>query len=399
MRWPEGFIWGTGASATQTEGAAPASDQLPFEEAGKMPRSGSGNGFGTRYAEDFALYASLGLTHHRLGLDWARIEPEEGRQDAAAVEHYREILQAARDAGVAPWVCLHHFTLPQWFTDAGGFLPEANRTGAWARHVDFVAETYGDLVEGWKPVNEHNIYPALAYRSGRFAPGTTDVDLSLAGEAAQLMTFEAATRLRQTGKPVSSVFSLSAIVPMDDAEATTAFAAGMSEVMWDAGLRLQRDGVLQVGGRDPIERPDLAGAFDLIGFSYYAAMGVKDGSIAVYPEGARVSPLGYGIWADGLGVVLDRLHEAVPDTPLLIAEYGIGTDDDEEREDYLQRGLEVTHAALAKGIDIRGFFHWTGVDNYEWTHGFDVHFGIIDADRVVRPSAQLLAEQARGRRR
>src|SRR5690349_24650688 len=97
--WPDGFLWGTGASATQCEGAAPASDWIEWERAGRVPVSGDGNGFGTRYAEDFAIYASLGLTHHRISIEWARIEPEPGVHDPAAVEHYRALLAAARNAG------------------------------------------------------------------------------------------------------------------------------------------------------------------------------------------------------------------------------------------------------------------------------------------------------------
>ena len=105
-------MWGTGASSTQCEGAAPASDWLAWENAGRAPRSGDGNGFAHRYAEDFALLASLGLTHHRISIEWARIEPEPGVHDQAAVEHYLAVLSAARAAGVEPWVCLHHFTAP-----------------------------------------------------------------------------------------------------------------------------------------------------------------------------------------------------------------------------------------------------------------------------------------------
>jgi beta-glucosidase len=165
--------------------------------------------------------------------------------------------------------------------------------------------------------------------------------------------------------------------------------------LWAPGLGLHRDGVLRVPGLDPVERPDLAGAFDLIGFSYYAAMGVADGHLAVHPPGAEVSPLGYGLWAEGLGLVLDTLHREVPGTPILVAEYGIGTDDDDERAAYLRRGLEITHDALARGIDVRGFFHWTAVDNYEWLHGYDVSFGLLDRDRTLRPSAQVLSAEAR----
>ena len=391
MIWPAGFWWGTGASSTQCEGAAPASDWIDWEAAGRAPRSGDGNGFGTRYAEDFALLASLGLTHHRLSIEWARVEPEPGVHDAAAVTHYRDVLASAIDAGVTPWVSLHHFTLPQWFAEAGGFLVEANRTGAWTRHVEFVAETFGDLAGGWQPVNEANYYARAAYGGGGWPPGHDDRDeMARANEAIHLASAEAAVRLRATGVPVASVLGLSPVVLQDDDPASHALAERLDALLWAPMLGLVRDGVLRVHGRAPVERPDLAGAFDLLGFSYYAAMGVRAGQLVPHPVDVPISPLGYGIWADGLGLVLDRLHAELPGTPLLVAEYGIGTDDDAERAAYLERGLELVHDAIARGIDVRGFFHWTAVDNYEWLHGDDVRFGIIDRDRTVRASAEVL---------
>jgi beta-glucosidase len=388
-------MWGTGASSTQCEGAAPASDWWDWERAGRAPRSGDGNGFATRFAQDFELFAALGLTHHRLSVEWARVEPVQGRHDAEAVAHYREVLGAAARAGISPWVCLHHFTLPRWFAASGGFLVEANRTGAWARHVDFVAETFGDLVAGWQPVNEVNYYASAAYRAGGWPPGHDDrQEAGMVEEALQLANAEAAVRLGRTGAPVASIFGLSAIVAQDDEPATAAFARRLHDKLWAPGLGLFRDGVLAVAGREPVERPDLAGAFDLIGFSYYAAMGVRAGRLVVHPPQAPVSPLGYGIWADGVGLVLDRLHAELSGTPLLVGEFGVGTDDDDVRTAYLQRGLEVVHDAIGRGVDVRGLFHWTGVDNYEWLHGFDVSFGLLDRDRRVRPSAQVLRREA-----
>ena len=118
------------------------------------------------------------------------------------------------------------------------------------------------------------------------------------------------------------------------------------------------------------------------------------GQVVVHPDGAPRSPLGYGIWPDGVGLVLDRLHAELPGTPLLVAELGIGTDDDTERAAYLERALVVIHDAIDRGVDVRGVFHWTSVDNYEWTYGFDVRFGIIDRDRQLKPSAQILAAEA-----
>ena len=398
MDWPEDFLWGTGASSTQCEGAAPASDWWDWERAGRAPPSGDGNGFATRYAEDFALLAGLGLTHHRLSLEWARLEPEPGVHDPATVEHYRRVLAAARNAGIVPWVCLHHFTLPRWFAASGGFLVERNRTEHWRRHVDFVAETFGDLVGGWQPVNEFNFYPLGAYRGGGLPPGHDDRDeFARVTEQIQLATAEAAARLRRTGATVSSIFALSALVAQDDLPATHDRLERARKSSWTPGLELFRDGVLRVPGRAPVERPDLAGCFDWIGFSYYAALGVREGRIVAHPTDGLRSPLGYAIWPEGLGLVLDELHEIVPGTPLLVAEYGIGTDDDSQRARYLERGLELTHAAIARGIDVRGFFHWTAVDNYEWLHGYDVAFGLFDRARRVRPSARVLEREARRR--
>ena len=395
MRWPDGFMWGTGASATQCEGASPASDWWDWERSGHAPLSGDGNGFAVRYAEDFRLLASLGLRHHRLTIDWARVEPEPGRHDAAAVAHYRDVLTAALEAGLAPWICLHHFTLPRWFADAGGFLAEGSRGEFWTRHVEFIAETFGDLARGWQPVNETNYYAPAAYRGRGWPPGHDDAaESAQVSRAMQLATAEAAVRLRQTGAPVASIFGLSAIEALDDSPRTTRLADLLNDLNWRAGLELFRDGVLRVPGLEVTQRPDLAGSFDLIGFSFYSTTGIRQGRMVPYPPDAPVSPLGYGIWADGLGRVLDQLHQMLPGTPLLVAEYGIGTSDDSQRVAYLERGLQVISDAIARGIDIRGLFHWTAVDNYEWLHGFDVQFGLIDRDRNIRPSARVLQREA-----
>jgi beta-glucosidase len=395
--WPEGFLWGTGASSTQTEGAAPASDWWAWERAGQAPPSGDGNGFATRYREDFALLAGLGLTHHRLSLEWARLEPEEGVHDLGTVAHYRDVLSAAREAGIVPWVTLHHFTLPRWFADAGGFLHEANRTGPWRRHVDFVARTFGDLVGGWKPVNEINYYAGAAYQGRGWPPGHRDeAEWAACTEQIHLAAAEASVVLRSTGAPTASIFGMLPVVALDDEPATVAMTERLTRIHRDIGIGLFRDGVLAVPGRRPVERPDLTGAFDLYGFSYYASLGVRAGRVGSHPEDGPVSPLGYTISSAGLARGLAELVELLPSTPLLVAEYGVGTDDDTERATYLAEGLDVIRRALGNGADIRGFFHWTAVDNYEWLHGYDVRFGLADRDRRVRPSAAVLAREAGG---
>jgi beta-glucosidase len=399
MAFPPGFWWGTAASSTQAEGAAPASDWAALERAGLVPPSGDGNGFGTRYAEDFRLYAQFGLTHHRLSIEWARVEPEEGRRDGAAVEHYRELLSAARDAGVHPWVCLHHFTLPGWFaeTGEGGFRDDRARSYFWPRHVAFCAETFGDLVFGWKPINEPAAYAAVYAQGGRPALARDWRQVFDALGAILLAQRDAWRELRGGGRPVATVHNLSPVFRTAETVAAHRIAEGLEAAIWDVWMRADRDGVLALPGRAPREVPDLREACDVVGFSYYSATGVdREGRQQPYPSGARVGPLGYAPWSEGLGLVLRRLHDELPGRPLVVAEHGVGTDDDVWRCDVLRASLAVVEDAVADGVDVRGFFHWTGVDNYEWLHGFDVPFGLFSREREARPSAELLASHARG---
>jgi beta-glucosidase len=411
MPLPEGFLWGTGASSTQTEGAAPRSDWYRWEQEGRAPLSGDGNDFATRYTEDFQLLADHGLTHHRLSLEWARLEPEQGRHDPGAIEHYTEMLRAARAAGIAIWVCLHHFTLPGWFSDdEGGFVDERARGSHWARHVDWVGETFGDLVYGWKPINEPFFYALLGSLAGTMPPGRTQLDAFLeALEAIHLASFDAARLLHTGGRPVATiegVTPMQALVRSRDPaerEAAEARAARYDETMW-CGFAAMRDGILAVPGRAPIEVPEAVSSFDFLGFSYYAAQGVyADGSIGTYPEDAPVGPMGYAPWAEGLDLVLRRLSDEFPARPLLIDECGLGTTrvngtyrdaDDDKRVTYLTDCLERVERAVGDGIDLRGFFHWTAVDNYEWLKGYDVLFGLFDRDRAPKPSAALARRYA-----
>ena len=398
--FPSDFLWGTAASSTQAEGAAPASDWYALERAGRVPPSGAGNGFGTRYAEDFELYAQFGLTHHRLSIEWARIEPEEGRRDDAAIEHYREVLTAARDAGVAPWVCLHHFTLPGWFTEIGegGFVDDRGRSYFWPRHVAFCAETFGDLVYGWKPINEPAAY-SMTYRTGGRAPAQLDWGKVFDTLAGTLVAQRDAWReLRGSGAPVATIHNLSPVFPVGETVHTTRVVDALDAVIWHAWMRADRDGVLELPGRMPREVPDLQEACDLVGFSYYSSIGVDDdGRQVPYPTDARVGSMGYAPWSEGLGIVLRRLHDELPGRPLVICEHGVGTDDDAWRTDVLRESFDVVVDAIHDGVDLRGFFHWTGVDNYEWNRGLDVQFGAFTLDREPRGTAELLRSYATAR--
>jgi beta-glucosidase len=163
--------WGTAAAATQCEGAAPRADWAGWEAEGRAPASRDGNGFRTRYADDFALLADHGITHHRLTVEWARLEPEPGRWDEDEAAHLRRVLATAREAGVEVWACLLHGSAPGWFSDdQRGWLDDKAASLTWPRHVDRVAEAIGDLVAGWVPVHEPDLAARLGYGDGTFHP-------------------------------------------------------------------------------------------------------------------------------------------------------------------------------------------------------------------------------------
>lgn len=411
LEFPADFWWGTGNSSTQCEGAAPASDWMAWEQTGQAPTSESGNGFAENYASDFNLLAEIGLNHFRLSLEWARLEPAAGQYDRSEIERYREILRAGRDMGLNMWVTAHHFTLPHWFTEMGGFGDERMRQNHWVRHIEFLAETFGDLVFGWKPINEPQAFALCGWLLGIHPPGI--VDLSAAAHmlvATHLANHEAWRVLKEGPQPVATIHNLSPVIPITSSDDDIRAAELLDELTFGIWINMITDGVLripQIPGVEvpaPIEDNEFIDAFDVIGFSYYNATGVTSAPEMVdtggvlpvpYPADHEVGPLGYVPWSGGLEMLLNRLDAELPTKPLLISEYGIGTTNDTVRVRHVEEGLRITSDAITRGVDLRGFFHWTGVDNYEWLYGYDVPFGLFDRDRNRRPSAGLIAAHAR----
>jgi beta-glucosidase len=239
----------------------------------------------------------------------------------------------------------------------------------WSRHVDFCGETFGDLVAGWKPVNEPVAYALVSFLTGAFPPGRRDPDDFRIVRRAILRADAAAARLlRGAGAPIATIHNLSPIYPADSSPEARRAAARVDDGMWKSW-----------------QEPEFLDPFDYVGFSYYSAMAVRgDGSVTHYPVNARVGPMGYAPWPSGLGEVLHRLSEDLPDRPLLISEHGVGTTDDAWRVELLREALDEVDRAIADGVDVRGFFHWTSVDNYEWLSGYDVPFGLFDRDRNMK---------------
>ncbi|CAN5886982.1 family 1 glycosylhydrolase [soil metagenome] len=417
MTFPDDFWWGAGMSATTAEGAAPASDLAAWEQAGRCRPSGPGAGFFERFVDDLALLAERGLCHLRLTLEWARLEPTNGRRDDEAVDHLRSVLRAAGDAGITVWGCLHDGTLPGWFAhDERGFADARSRRYFWARHVELVGEAFGDLVGGWVPVHEPGRWAQRGWIDGARPPGRRDdaEGFAAALEGVHLASVDAAQRLRQSGQPVATAQWLVPVFgwradPDAPVSAEAEVATGIvDEAFWGSWRRMLTEETLVVGHRPPVEVPGAREAFDVIGFTYRHAATVRgDGALGPYPQRSATGADGQVAWSEGLALALHHMAESLPGRPLLVAGYGLTTGDEDHRERYLRDGLAIAADAVADGIDLRGFW-WdapvgsapdgSGGPNGEGAGagGEGAGAGLFARDRTPRPAAALLSSVTHG---
>lgn len=367
-------MWGTAASSTQCEGAAEASDWWAWERAGNAPLSGTGNDFATRYREDFGLLSSLGLRHHRLSIEWARIEPEPGEFSRAALDHYRRIVEGSRARDLVPVATLHHFTLPVWMAERGGFESDAvvDRLAGYAARV---GDALGDGLGLACTLNEPNIVAVMGYLLGVFPPKVRDrarfEDVSARMRRAHRAMVDA-LRAGPGRFPVGLTLSMAELEAAPGGEAQCARAL---EHLEDAYLR------------------ELHGD-DFLGVQTYTRLRFgPDGPLPPEP-GVRTTKMGYEYRPEALEHAVRRAA-AVAGIPVVVTEFGISTDDDAERCEYLDASFEGVAACLSDGLDVRGIFHWTLMDNFEWVSGYAQRFGIVECDRQTferrpKPSAAHL---------
>ena len=402
MTFPSDFWWGVGASSTAMEGSSPASDLGDWEARGLAPRSHDGAGFATSHPGDLSLLAGAGLRHLRLTLDWSRLEPTAGVRDHAEVERLRSVLGTAQEAGVAIWACLHDGALPGWFSvDEPGFRDARVRGYHWSRHVELVAEAFGDLVHGWVPVFEPNRWAARGWIDGRRPPGARDdaEHFAEALEGALWAAVDAAQRLRQDGRPVAAAHWAVPVFPARlDADAppsadAEAMAAAVDRAHWESWVRLLVEEAVVIGSRPPLPVPGARTAFDVLGLTYRHAVAVRgDGALLPYPQALPLGPDGQVRWTEGLALALHRQAEVLPDYPMLVAGIGLGTADEALREDHLRECLAIAADAVEGGMDLRGLW---------WTPPFDAASsgptgGLWDRERAPSPALDLLSAVARG---
>jgi beta-glucosidase len=379
--------FGATSVAASIEGLTPAADAFAWQKAGRLPGSADGNGFGTRFRDDFELFAAHGLSTVTIGIEWARIEPQPGKIDGAAIEHYATILQAARQFGVSTWVSLHHRTVPGWFVDEGGFLDDKNRGYAWPRYVDIVAGELGALVDAWVPLQDLSGYANAAYGRGVHPPGQRDPEARAKALRGIWLAWRDSWRLlRGTGAPVVHSLALAPVYTTDGTVEGSQRARRADDNTWQLAVSAIRDGELCVPGLASIEVPDLQDSGDIVGITYPGALAASVEGMATYPLDGRRGQDGMAVWAEGLALTLHRLAEMLPQRRLAITGYGAPTSDAPWQADEARAARSVVLAAAGDGIPIEMALWSTAVDGWAYDYGFDLNAGLFDRDRNPRPA-------------
>lgn len=398
--FPKGFLWGTASAAHQVEGDNRNCDWWEWEQTPGHIAGGDTSLVACdnyhRYREDIALLRDTGQNAHRLSIEWSRIEPAEGEFDPRQIRHYRDVLGEFREQRILPMVTLHHFTSPLWFTRKGGWR-SAESPRVFLRFAQRVADELGDLAGMWCTINEPNLYAANGWITGDFPPGHRgDLASQYAVTANMHRAHElayAALKKRTPDTPVGLSHHKLLFLPASrsrlDRIATASAQATLDR--WPVGPgRLAK--IVEASS-------------DYIGIAHYWAQVCafdprRPQDLFVRrsaPPGAEMTDMGLASDPAWMRPVLQELKGY--GKPVYITENGIAAHDDAVRQRYLPAVLEEVRLAIDDGVDVRGYFHWTNTDNFEWTRGYSVKFGLIAVDRktlerTVKPSGRLYARIA-----
>lgn len=389
--FPEGFLWGAATSAHQVEGNNVNSDWWDFEQKNQPPekRSGLACDQYNRYAEDFELAKNLNHNAHRLSIEWARIEPKEGEFDQPAIDHYIQVLKALKDKGFTVMLTLHHFTNPKWLADKGGWK-NGKVVFYFERFVKKIVPEIKEYVDLWITINEPNVYAYNCYFLGVWPPQKKSKWLALKVlwnmAKAHKKAYNWIHKLTPTSRvgAACNVASLGFYHKHSIIEALTVWATD------SFGNHL----FYKLTGNK---------YHDFLGLNYYFNQNFSyDKKHTVFPPVADisiskkdVSDMGWEIYPEGIFDVL--MDFADYKLPIYITENGIATTNDDRRCRFLIAYLKEIYHAIEAGVEVKGYFHWSLIDNFEWANGFEPRFGLVEIDyqtqkRTLRPSSKVYAE-------
>ncbi|HWH25428.1 MAG TPA: family 1 glycosylhydrolase [Pseudolysinimonas sp.] len=378
----EGFLWGAATAAHQVEGNNIANDWWHLEHSGSeviAEPSGDAADHFHRWPEDLDLLASLGLNAYRFSLEWSRIEPEKGFFSNAAIEHYRKMVAGCLVRGLAPIVTLHHVTLPLWFRRQGGWSsPEAAEL--FARFTTKVLPAL-EGVEWVCTINEPGMQPMIS----RLHAGDPEALKAWTGGGMPVPT------PREIDELISAHHSATEILHAET-DAKVGWTVSIADLQYDDAGRVHADAWFE-----KYEGPFLRASRgdDFIGIqNYFRTVFDKDGVVPL-PSGARMTDI-WEFYPEALGNSLRVAWETTDHTPILVTENGIPTNDDTLRVEFMDRALTSLTGAMNDGVDVRGYLHWSALDNFEWALGYGPRFGLIEVDPVtferrLKPSAHHYA--------
>ena len=421
LRFPDGFLWGTASSSHQCEGGNSNNQWYRWEQAGRIltgETSGDAANWWHDAERDFALAEQMENNALRLSIEWSRVEPSEGQWNSAAIDRYRQMLTDLHKRHMKPLVTLHHFTDPLWFADRGGFTKIEN-IRYFTRYVSYVVEQLQDLCDFWITINEPNIYAVLGYLLASYPPGEQDLVRAMHVlrnlMQAHVEAFYAIYRIQPRAEAGYCLHyrlfdPASQLSPLDRA------AADLQNIFFNwATLRGAETGKFPFPFNlllAPIARA--AGARDFHGINYYTRDMVRFdptrpaemfGRRFALPGAVRNDPgmdNNFGeIYPAGLYRVLKSVYRRTRgNKPLYVTENGFSDTLDDRRPRAILEHLAMMHHAISEGIPVRGYLHWTLADNFEWTEGWGVRFGLVELDpqtqeRTPRISASMFGEICR----
>jgi beta-glucosidase len=378
--FPPDFLWGTATSSHQVEGGNENNDWWAWEtQPGRIydgGRSGDACAWWSGKAEeDLTLAASLGQNAHRFGLEWSRLEPNPGRYDAAAFDRYAHLLEHLDGLDMTSMVTLNHFTLPRWAGEAGWSDPRL--VESFTRFARECGRRLGPLVDLWATLNEPTVLALMSYLGKAWPPGLGSPGAAWRAAKhladAHRAAFEA---LHDTapGSRVGIVLNQPVFDPARHDAAIDRALAQMQDWLFNAGFLHA-----------------LRGRFDFIGLNYYGRYSVRFnpralergfGAHVQRPTVATAHTDWGQICPEGLSRQLKRLARL--GRSLYVTENGVFDNDDSVRPAYLRDHVRAVHDAISGGADVRGYFHWSLVDNFEWAEGWRTHFGLIAVDRETQ---------------
>lgn len=399
-RFPDGFLWGVATAAHQVEGNNVNCDSWLMEHLpGSIYRESSGDAvdFYHRYPDDIAVVAALGLNAFRFGVEWARVEPENGEVSTAALDHYSRVVDTCLDHDVEPVVTLHHFTSPQWLIRYNGGWRGQDTAARFADYAQAVMARLGDRVSWVCTINEANAPLLLAgsgllpeSESGKLAASMAAAATAFGVTEEQFCPFfpgaSDETALAVVGQAHRmAVDSVHAAAP----GARVGITLSLQEVVAEAGGEQTADAVDEFINRRFLR--ELGAVGDFVGVQTYTRIAFGDKGL-VRPTG-QVSGNGLEVVSAALAATC-RQAQRITGLPVLVTEHGVDFDDAEDhlRAALIEDALSELGRAVADGLDVRGYLHWTLIDNFEWFNGYHGHFGLLGNDRTrqrrwIRPSA------------